>query len=298
MEIFKIVIGVGALFNTTDSKKAYAEGGLAGFNKYMRKKESIPLKQGAAFGFVQKMLNLNKLSDQYKIKVIVVSRFSPTASMRVMNSIKHYGLDIAQAHFCQSDRLKYIKVIDPHLFLSTHPEDVGQALALGIPGAVLTPRDYTGSLDDQEVRIAIDGDSCLFSNEADLKYHEGGLAAFREYELENSKKTLGAGPLKPFVEGISKIQASFEEGKCPIKLALITARGAPAHERPLRTLRKWGVEIDEAMFCDGDSKGKFAEAFGAEILFDDSRGNCQSAESHGVASGHVPFGTGGIVLAA
>ena len=75
----------------------------------------------------------------------------------------------------------------------------------------------------------------------------------------------------------------------PIRTALVTARSVPAHERVIRTLREWGIRLDEALFLGGRSKGPFLEAFGADIFFDDSEHNIVSARDH-VAAGHVPHG--------
>ena len=57
----------------------------------------------------------------------------------------------------------------------------------------------------------------------------------------------------------------------------------------IRTLREWGVRLDEALFLGGRDKGPFLEAFGADIFFDDSLHNIDSARRH-VATGHVPHG--------
>ncbi|MBU6476698.1 MAG: 5'-nucleotidase, partial [Xanthomonadaceae bacterium] len=64
---------------------------------------------------------------------------------------------------------------------------------------------------------------------------------------------------------------------------------APAHKRVILTLRQWGVRIDEALFLGGRDKGPFLEAFGADLFFDDSPINVESARQH-VATGHVPHG--------
>ena len=86
------------------------------------------------------------------------------------------------------------------------------------------------------------------------------------------------------------LQAAYPSGKdAPIRTALVTARSAPAHERVIRTLRAWGVRLDEALFLGGRPKGPFLDAFGADIFFDDSQHNIESARSH-VAAGHVPHG--------
>ena len=71
--------------------------------------------------------------------------------------------------------------------------------------------------------------------------------------------------------------------------AVVTTLTAPAHERVIRTLREWGVRLDEALFLGGRHKGPFLEAFGADIFFDDSQHNIDSARHH-VAAGHVPHG--------
>lgn len=46
-----------------------------------------------------------------------------------------------------------------------------------------------------------------------------------------------------------------------IRTALVTARSAPAHERAVRTLIDWNIEIDEAMFLGGLDKGDFLKEF-------------------------------------
>ena len=67
------------------------------------------------------------------------------------------------------------------------------------------------------------------------------------------------------------------------------AKGAPAHERVIRTLRAWNIRIDEVFFLGGLDKGEILRAFGADIFFDDQRSHIESAMKH-VASGHVPHG--------
>ena len=66
-------------------------------------------------------------------------------------------------------------------------------------------------------------------------------------------------------------------------------RSAPAHKRVILTLRDWGVRLDEALFLGGRDKGPFLEVFGADIFFDDSPHNIDSARRH-IAAGHVPHG--------
>lgn len=91
---------------------------------------------------------------------------------------------------------------------------------------------------------------------------------------------------------LHRIQLDYPPDTSPIRTALITARGASAHERAIRTLRAWNIRIDEALFIvfiGGKDKGEFLKAFGADVFFDDQQKHCESARQH-VATGHVPHG--------
>ena len=79
--------------------------------------------------------------------------------------------------------------------------------------------------------------------------------------------------------------------KVPMRLrtALVTARGAPAHERAHRALMDWNIHVDEAMFLGGLDKGPFLGAFEPDFFFDDQTRHVQSASLHAPA-GHVPHG--------
>ena len=100
---------------------------------------------------------------------------------------------------------------------------------------------------------------------------------------------MSGGPFRGFLSALHEIQSAFPPDKSPIRTALVTARSAPAHKRVILTLRQWGVRLDEALFLGGRDKGPFLQAFGADIFFDDSQHNVESARLH-VATGHVPHG--------
>ncbi len=76
----------------------------------------------------------------------------------------------------------------------------------------------------------------------------------------------------------------------PLRLAIVTARSAPSHKRVIKTLRKWGVYVDEVYFLGGLAKDKILEAFGAHIFFDDQDTHLNST-SLVVPSGKVPYET-------
>jgi 5'-nucleotidase len=95
--------------------------------------------------------------------------------------------------------------------------------------------------------------------------------------------------MKPFLMELNRLQREFTLDECPIRTALVTARSAPTHKRVIKTLREWGVRIDESLFLGGMSKEDFLKSFQADIFFDDQLKNIQDASGK-ITSAHVPYG--------
>jgi 5'-nucleotidase len=285
-----IAISSRALFNLDDSHRIYEAEGLAAFQRYQIEHEDTPLEPGDAFPLVQKLLGINQRLGKPRVDVILLSRNSADTGLRVFNSIQHHNLPIFRAAFCGGDSpYRYIQAFGVHLFLSTHPEDVRSALDQGVAAATLVPSSRRAGIENQQLRIAFDGDAVIFSDEAERIYQEEGLPAFAASEQAAAHKPLEGGPFRPFLAALHALQAELPSEESPIRTALVTARSAPAHERVIRTLRAWNIRIDEAVFLGGLAKGAFLHAFGADVFFDDQRGHCESAREF-VATGHVPHG--------
>lgn len=288
----KLVIAISsrALFNLADSHKVYLEEGLEAFQDYQTRHEDDVLEPGDAFTLVQKLLAINELKEgKGRVEVILLSRNSSDTGLRVFNSIEHYGLPITRAAFAggQSPH-RYVSAFGAHLFLSTDPDDVQQVLEAGYAAATILSGGQC-QRPDGILRIAFDGDAVLFSDESEQIFQSDGLEAFTENEKRSARQPLDGGPFKPFLAALHQLQDSFPVESCPIRTALVTARGAPAHERVVRTLRDWNIRLDESLFLGGLAKGDFLRAFGADVFFDDQQGHCESAARH-VAAGHVPHG--------
>jgi 5'-nucleotidase len=285
-----------------DGNRIFVEQGQEAFDAYMREKEDVPLRPGVAYGLVSKLLALNSEKGwrRDKVSVVLLSRNSPDAGMRAMNSIEHYGLDIESAVFCKGDeRFAYAQGLGAHLFLSANGQDVAAALQNGVAAATMLPEETAGANSEGEVRIAFDGDSVLFSSEADECYRAHGLDEFRRSESEKAQVPLEEGPFRPFLEALHALQQQYGASNCPVRVGMITARGLPSHRRPMHTLRHWGVRLDDVVFAGGMPKGPLLKAFRADIFFDDTAKNIDSAREHSIAAGHVPYGNGqGIVAPA
>lgn len=287
----KLVVAISsrALFNLDESHRIFETDGKEAFCRYQIEREDEPLAPGVAFNLVKKLLALNEEFPEPLVEVILLSRNSADTGLRIFNSIQHHQLHIARAAFTSGHSpFAYVAAFNAHLFLSSHAQDVVQALDAGQAAATILTSNPDGNPSEQ-LRIAFDGDAVLFSDESERIYKAQGLDAFTENEKLAAKTPLSGGPFKPFLAALHHIQTRFDPERSPLRTALITARSAPAHERVVRTLRAWNIRIDEALFLGGMEKGPFLQAFGADIFFDDQKGHCESASPH-VATGHVPHG--------
>lgn len=284
-----VAVSSRALFDLEESNKIFETEGEAGYARYQIEHEEVQLAPGVAFSLVRKLLALNTPENPQQVEVVLASRNSADTGLRVFRSIEAHGLAIQRAAFTRGRApWRYLRDFGAHLFLSAHSEDVREALAAGIAAATILP-DSASTPRHPELRIAFDGDAVIFSDEAERIYQDKGLAEFNRTETERKEEPLPGGPFKPFLAALHDIQALWGADESPIRTALVTARGAPAHERVIRTLRGWGVRIDEALFLAGKDKGAFLDSFGADIFFDDQWRHCDSAKGY-VATGHVPSG--------
>jgi len=293
VERLTVAISSRALFNLDESHAVFESEGVEAYCNYQVEREEIPLEPGVAFGLVKKLLALNERDPASpRVEVILLSRNNADTGLRIFNSIKYHNLNISRAAFTRGESTHpYISAFGAQLFLSSEPGDVRLALEAGFAAATILSAALLPVADANpgQLRIAFDGDAVLFSDESERIYKRDGLDAFESNEILSAKQPLPGGPFKNFLAMLHRIQLDYPADTSPIRTALITARGAPAHERVIRTLRAWNIRIDEALFLGGMDKGPFLKAFGADIFFDDQHKHCESARQH-VATGHVPHG--------
>ena len=288
----KLVVAISsrALFNFEEENRVFEhERDDRAYVDLQRQRLDVPAAPGVAFSLVRKLLSFNS-PGQPRVEVVILSRNDPVSGLRVFRSAQHYGLGIERGVFTRGQSpWRYLRPLRAHLFLSTHLSDVRAALAAGVPAAQVYPQSVRASdAHPHEVRIAFDGDAVLFSDEAERIYQAQGLGAFQAHEASKASQPLGGGPFKPLLEALHRLQ---QEGTphMRIRTALVTARSAPAHERAIRTLMDWNIEVDEAMFLGGMDKGEFLRAFEPDFFFDDQTGHIESAARH-VPAGHVASG--------
>ena len=289
----KLVVGISsrALFDLEEENRIYEEQGLKAYSDYQIEHENDILKPGTAFPLIKALHNLN-CDNKHMTEIIIMSKNSADTSLRIFNSIKHYGLDISRAALLGGNSISpYLNTFKTDLFLSANEEDVQEAINAGIASGIICSHANLPINPNEpipQIRIAFDGDAVIFSDESEKIYKEKGLEAFAKHEEENAKKPLPEGPFAKLLKTISLIQNQFCADNMPIRTALVTARNTPAHERVIRTLRAWDVRIDEAFFLGGIEKTEILKSFGANIFFDDQSVHTDKA-SRLVPSARVPY---------
>ena len=283
-----VAISSRALFDFEEENRHFEAHDDRAYMRLQLERLDLAARPGVAFSLVNKLLAFNAVAP--RVEVVILSRNDPVSGMRVFRSAQHYGLPIQRGVFTRGESpWRYLRPLAANLFLSTNEADVRSALGAGVPAARVYPHSARASAEHpDEVRIAFDGDAVLFSDEAERVFQRSGLVAFQAHERDHSATPLAAGPFKPLLLALHQLQQAPAQ-TMRIRTALVTARSAPAHERAIRTLMDWNIEVDEAMFLGGLPKGEFLREFEPDFFFDDQTGHVDAAAAH-VPSGHVASG--------
>ncbi|XP_023992139.1 cytosolic 5'-nucleotidase 1A-like [Salvelinus sp. IW2-2015] len=302
-----IAVSSRTLFNMVEERKIYEEEGVEKYMAYMnqQKHENEPLMPGVAFPLVKALMTVNsRLRQLYPdseelFDIVLMTNNHAQVGVRLINSINHYDLTIER--FCMTggqSPIGYLKAYMTNLYLSKDGEKVTEAIEEGIAAATMfTSGDVENQLSDTQLKVAFDGDAVLFSDESEIIAKRRGLDKFFEHEQEFENIALKKGPLKCFLEALGKLQRKFyaknERMNCPIRTYLVTARSAASSgARALKTLRSWGLEIDEALFLAGAPKGPLLQIIRPHIFFDDQMFHIEGAKELGTIAAHVPYGIG------
>jgi 5'-nucleotidase len=297
----KLVIGVAssALFDLSGSHQVYLERGPDEYRKYQEEHLDEVLPRGVAFPFIRRFLNINKcFPRQAPVEVVLFSRNSPETGLRVMRSIQAYGLDISRAAFTTGKSpYAYLPAFNASLFLSANEEDVKNAIAVDYPAGLVLPSQIADDEDDAELRVAFDFDGVLADDESETVFKRDGLDEFHAHETLHVDRPHQPGPLADMFQKLAMMQRMEERAQRRdpgyrkiVRIAIITARSAPSHERVVTTLKSWGVSPDETFFLGGMEKARVLSVFKPHIFFDDQLTHLKAAPGGTIPMVHVPFG--------
>ena len=298
----KLVIGVAssALFDLTASHQVYLDSGPDEYRKYQEAHLGTILGKGVAFPFIRRFLNINKcFPRQAPVEVVLFSRNSPETGLRVMRSIAHYGLNISRAAFMTGKSpYTYLPAFNAALFLSANEEDVKSAIAANYPAGLVLPSGIDDDDEDVELRIAFDFDGVLADDESETIFKRNNdLDEFHAHETKHMAVPHQPGPLADMFQKLALMQRMEERAQKRdpnyrkiLRIAIITARNAPSHERVVTTLKSWGVSANETFFLGGMDKARVLSVFKPHIFFDDQLTHLKSSPGGTIPMVHVPFG--------
>lgn len=301
----KLVIAVAssALFNLSESDKVFRQQGEQAYRKYQQEHLHVPLDKGVAFPFVRRFLSINqKFPAQCPVEVVLLSRNSVITGKRVFHSIAHHGLDISRAAFLEGKSpYAYIPAFNASLFLSANASDVSQAIDYGYPAGTVLPSHVVDDEKDVELRIAFDFDGVIADDASERVFKAGSLQDFQEHESSHSHIPHTAGPLADLFRKLAALQSLEDQALAAdadyqrvLRIAIVTARNAPAHERVITTLEHWGVNPNEVFFLGGMKKDRILSVLKPHMFFDDQRSHLESAAGD-IPMVHIPFGVANLV---
>ncbi len=299
-----LVVGISAtaLFDMAESDQIFRDTyesdpdtAIEKYRDYMLEHEDEPLQPGTGFHLIKALLGLNEFQkdDGPLVEVVVMSRNSPDTGLRVLNTIRHDKLNITRSAFTAGETVAdYLEAFDVDLFLTTNVKDAQQVIdSRRCAAAILKePPADAPLIPEGQVRIAFDGDAVLFSDKSELVYKTQGMAEFPAQEDANQDIPMEEGPYAALLHKLSKLQdrLPIRVEYSPVRIALVTARNSPSEMRVIKTLRHWGVYVDEAFFLGGVEKTKVLKAFRPHIFFDDQDVHLDAAANI-VPSGKVPY---------
>ena len=278
-----LVVGIAssALFDLAESDAVFHSEGEQAYRAYQEAHLDEPFQPGVAFPFIRRLLQLNDIGPL--VEVIVLSRNSPDTGLRILRSAAHHGLTITRAIFTEGRAAhEFMPALNMSLFLSANEDDVRKATAASLPAGQVLQSSFRDD-DELALRIAFDFDGVLADDASERIYQSGGLDQFQQHEATNVVTPMDPGPLRDFLAGINRIQRQAEDR---IRVSVVTARSAPAHERAVNSLKAWGLTVNEAFFLGGLKKAPILDVLKPHIFFDDQRGHLIPT----VPCVHIPFG--------
>jgi len=301
-----LVVGIAAtaLFDLTQADAVFRakfehdrQTAVDEYRAYMLGHENEELEDGTAMPLVRSLLGLNRFQQEGDkhplVEVVIMSRNSPETGVQVFNNIRNRGLQISRHAFTGGESVvEYLDAFDVDLFLTTNIRDAQRVIDGKICAAAIVkppPKDRPALPDDQ-VRIAFDGDAVLFDDSSEIVYKIEGLKGFHNSEDKKQDEPMQDGPYAQLLRKIARLQKRLPVSVefSPVRIAIVTARNTPAEMRVIKTLRHWGVYVNEIFFLGGVEKTKVVRAFRAHIFFDDQDLHLDLAAKF-IPSGKVPY---------
>ncbi|XP_067292372.1 cytosolic 5'-nucleotidase 1B isoform X2 [Pseudorasbora parva] len=240
------------------------------------------LPKGRAFTFIKAMQTVNeRLVDQNKAEsllfevILIAKECSEEIKMKIVESVKHYGLEIGKFYFCKKEELlNTLQSNKVKLFLSTDKGDVYKALHTGIPAALLYDQADHHILN--QLKVIFSGDVIGFSEDSLDSLTDFG---FSETQIETCKAAKIC--MKEFAVLIGQMRRRFGHENSPLCTCVLTAWGSRnICATALKTLREWGLDVDEVFCLAGAPCSPILAVVKPHILWDGGLHNMRDLSAH------------------
>ncbi|XP_056453936.1 cytosolic 5'-nucleotidase 1A [Gadus chalcogrammus] len=217
-----------------------------------------PYAMGAAFPFIQAIQRVNERlleknpSETLLFDIILISTEDTEEHQTCsLLSLKHYALEISRLCFCAAqDLVEGLRSNNVKLFLSTDSSDVWKASQGGIAGAQVVQQTALHST--EQLRVGFYGHAEGFPDDCTAS----------PSDVPDSQE-----PLREFSALVGRMRQRFGVEDSPLTTSLITGHGTRnTCLQALKTLRSWGLAVDEAYCLAGAPKDPILSLVKPHIL--------------------------------
>ncbi len=114
-------------------------------------------------------------------------------------------------------------------------------------------------------------------------YEQDGLEAYSRYQIEREDEPLEPGQAFPMVQKLLRINEALD-GDGPVEVVLTSRNSADTGLRVFNSIQHYGLQIERAAFCGGESPYRYIRAFGTHLFLSTEAEDVREALANDVAA--------------
>ncbi len=138
---------------------------------------------------------------------------------------------------------------------------------------------------ENKLVIAISSTALFDLRESDLVFHNLGVSAYADYQIEHEDEILSPGDAFPLVQKLLKLNSCLE--KHQVEVILLSRNSCDTGLRVFNSIEHYGLKIYRAAFCGGESPYRYVTAFGSHLFLSTNHSDVQRALENNVAAATI-----------
>lgn len=138
--------------------------------------------------------------------------------------------------------------------------------------------------DGDRLVVAISSRALFDLDESNRVFEEGGVEAFRQYQIEREDEVLAPGVAFPLVRKLLRVNDALAER---VEVILLSRNAADTGLRVFNSIQHHGLAISRAAFCGGESPYRYVEPFGCDLFLSTEAEDVRRALESGVAAATI-----------